>query len=117
MPADRSALERLHTRIEESNQLSADDKDALLRFSEELGVHNYSLARRIKLLQHCTLLAGDSEKYDPDELPDPDIVDILGDSKEARENAKNTLAGSMEITRARNQKETIGLHFGCLEAT
>lgn len=88
MPADRSALERLHTRIEESNELSADDKDALLRFSDELGVHNYSLGRRIKLLQHCTMLAGDSEKYDSDDLPDPDLVDILGDSKKARKNAK-----------------------------
>lgn len=63
-------------------------KDALLRFSSELGAHNYSTGRRVKLLQHCTMLAGASEKYDPDELPEPELVDIIGDTREARQNAK-----------------------------
>lgn len=81
-------LEALHTRIEESDVLSQDVKHELLRFSSELGAHNYSTGRRVKLLQHCTMLAGDSEKYDPDELPEPELVDILGDSKKAKKKAK-----------------------------
>lgn len=81
-------IEALHSRIESSEVLNPNEKEALLRFSEELGVHNYSTGRRVKLLQHCTMLAGDSEKYDPEQLPEPDIVDIIGDSKEAKEKAK-----------------------------
>jgi len=42
----------------------------------------------VKLLQHCTMMAGDSEKYDPDQLPDPDLVDILGETEKAKEKAK-----------------------------
>ncbi len=83
-----SKIEALHTRIEESETLSPDDKDALLRFSSELGVHNYSVGRWVKLLQHCTMMAGDSQKYDPDELPEPDLVDIIGESKQAKREAK-----------------------------
>lgn len=70
----------LQTRIEGSDVLSQDVKDELLRFSSELGLHNYSTGRRVKLLQYCPMLAGDAEKYDPDELPEPELVDILGDS-------------------------------------
>ena len=81
-------IEALHTRIEESDVLSQDVKDELRRFSSELGVHNYSTGRRVKLLQHCTMLAGDSKKYDPDELPEPELVDILGESEKAKEKAK-----------------------------
>lgn len=81
-------LEALHTRIRTSEVLSQDVKHKLLRFSSELGVHNYSTGRRVKLLQHCTVLAGDSEKYDPDELPEPELVDILGDSKQEKKRAK-----------------------------
>ena len=68
-------VEALHDRIRGSEVLPQDDKDALLQFSNELGVHNYSRGRRVKLLQHCTMMAGDSEKYDPDQLPDPNLVD------------------------------------------
>ncbi|WP_411967857.1 site-specific integrase [Haloferax sp. YSSS75] len=81
-------IEALHTRIEGSETLTPDEKDALLRFSEELGIHNYSTGRRVKHLQHCTMLAGDSEKYDPEQLPGPDLVDIIGDSREAKSSAK-----------------------------
>jgi len=81
-------INALHTRIETSDTLTQDEKDALLRFSSELGVHNYSTGRRVKLLQHCTMLAGDSEKYAPNELPEPDLVDIIGDSKNAKEKPK-----------------------------
>lgn len=81
-------FDALHARIEGSDALTADEKDALLRFSSELGAHNYSTGRRVKLLQHCTMLAGDSQKYDPEQLPEPDLVDIIGDSREAKKNAK-----------------------------
>ena len=77
-------VEALHDRIKGSEVLPQDDKEALLQFSNELGVHNYSSGRRVKLLQHCTMMAGDSEKYDPDQLPEPDLVDILGETEKAK---------------------------------
>jgi len=81
-------VEALHSRIESSEALAPDDKELLLRFSEELGIHNYSTGRRVKLLQHCTMLAGDSKKYDQEQLPGPDLADIIEDSKQAKEKAK-----------------------------
>ena len=81
MPRFPPKIEALHTRIETSDVLSPEDKDALHHLSSELGVHNYSVDRWVKLLQHCTMMAGDSEKYAPDELPDPDLVDIIGESQ------------------------------------
>lgn len=88
MPRFPPKIEALHTRIETSDVLSPEDKDALHHLSSELGVHNYSVDRWVKLLQHCTMMAGDSEKYAPDELPDPDLVDIIGESQQERDNAK-----------------------------
>ncbi|MFA9516863.1 tyrosine-type recombinase/integrase [Halopenitus sp. H-Gu1] len=81
-------IETLHTRIKRSENLSPEDKDALLKFSSELGVHNYSVGRWTKLLQHCTMMAGDSYKYSPDELPEPDLADIIGESKKEKDAAK-----------------------------
>lgn len=81
-------LDTLHDRIEGSDVLSPEEKDLLLRFSDEMGIHNYSAARRLKLLQHCTMLAGDSQKYDPEDLPKPSIADIVGESDEAKQKAK-----------------------------
>lgn len=88
MPQLPTKIRRLHSRIEKSEPLTPDEKDALLRFSSELGIHNYSTGRRVKLLQHCTMLAGDSEKYDPEQLPEPELVDIIGESKQAKDKAK-----------------------------
>lgn len=81
-------VDRLHTRIKESEHLTEDEKDALLKFSEELAIHNYSAGRRVKLLQHCTMMAGDSVKYSPDELPGPDITELLSDTEEGKRKAK-----------------------------
>ncbi len=81
-------LDALHDRIEDSDVLTPEDKHLLFRFSDETGVDNYSAARRVKLLQHCTLLAGDSRKYDPEDLPEPSIADIVGESDEAKQKAK-----------------------------
>ncbi len=88
MPRLPPKIETLHTRIKSSETLSPEDKDALLKFSSELGVHNYSEGRWTKLLQHCTMMAGDSYKYSPDELPDPDLVDIIGESEKEKDAAK-----------------------------
>ncbi|WP_436903568.1 tyrosine-type recombinase/integrase [Halovenus halobia] len=88
MPNRPPKIEALHSRIEGSEALTPEEKEALLQFSEELGIHNYSTGRRVKLLQHCTMLAGDSQKYDPDQLPSPSLVDIIGDSKQAKDEAK-----------------------------
>lgn len=106
-------IEALHSRIENSEVLTEDEKDALLNFSSELGAHNYSTGRRVKLLQHCTMMAGDSEKYDPDDLPEPDLVDIIGDSKKAKNNAKKYVAGSTGTTKAKSRSATIESHSGC----
>lgn len=88
MPRLPPKIETLHTRIKSSETLSQEDKDALLKFSSELGVHNYSQGRWTKLLQHCTMMAGDSYKYSPDELPEPNLVNIIGESKKEKDAAK-----------------------------
>ena len=113
MPRLPPAIETLHTRIKDSEILAPEEKDALLKFSSELGVHNYSVGRWSKLLQHCTMMAGDSEKYDPDDLPEPDLVDIIGDSKKAKNNAKKYVAGSTGTTKAKSRSATIESHSGC----
>ena len=40
----------------------------------------YSDDRHVKLLQHCTVLAGDSEKYNPSELPDVQLVETFDEN-------------------------------------
>lgn len=77
----------LRDRIRESERISAEDKDALITFSEEMEFLDtrYSDGRHIKLLQHCIVIAGDSQKYDPDDLPDVDLVDALDDEEAVKE--------------------------------
>lgn len=72
-------IETLRDRINESDRISEADREALLAFSEELDFLDtrYSNYRHLKLLNHCTILAGDSRKYAPEELPDCDLVDVL----------------------------------------
>lgn len=55
------------------------DRGALLAFSDELAFKrsNYTDHRHLKLLQHCTVLAGDSRKYEPDDMPDYDLIECL----------------------------------------
>lgn len=76
-------IDRLRDRIEGSNHLSDADKDALLDFSYEMEFLDtrYSDERHVKLLQHCIVLAGDSQKYAPDELPDVQLVDTFTDER------------------------------------
>jgi len=34
------------------------------------------------------MMAGDSEKYSPDQLPEPDLVDMIGDTETEKKKAK-----------------------------
>lgn len=79
-------IDRLRERIRESSRIADADKDALIAFSEEMEVLDtrYSNSRHIKLLQHCIVLAGDSQKYAPDELPDVRLVDTFEDEDAVR---------------------------------
>lgn len=72
-------IDALRDRVSESDSISDADQDALLTFSKEMEFLDarYSNKRHIKLLQHCIVLAGDSQKYAPDELPDTDLVDTV----------------------------------------
>lgn len=85
-----SPLERidaLRDRISNSAHISDVDKDALLTFSKEMEFLDarYSDLRHIKLLQHCIVLAGDSQKYDPEDLPNVNLVDAFDDVDAVKE--------------------------------
>ncbi|MFT4910597.1 MAG: response regulator RpfG family c-di-GMP phosphodiesterase, partial [Natronomonas sp.] len=56
-PGDQ--IETLRARIEESEEVSDDDRSALLDFSDELYLlqTKYSDHRHLKLLRHCTRMA------------------------------------------------------------
>lgn len=53
-------IDALRERIRHSDDISEDDRDALIAFSEEMEFLDtrYSDGRHIKLLQHCIVLAG-----------------------------------------------------------
>ncbi|MFW6046035.1 MAG: tyrosine-type recombinase/integrase, partial [Natronomonas sp.] len=72
-------ISRLRERIETSTTITEADRDALLGFSDELRFKqsDYSNHRHLKLLQHCAVLAGESQQYDPEEMPDYQLVDCL----------------------------------------
>jgi DNA gyrase/topoisomerase IV subunit A len=54
-----SQIETLRERIEESEEIDAADREALLDFSNELYQHQtqYGDNRHLKLLRHCTRMA------------------------------------------------------------
>jgi len=106
-------VEALHNRIKKSEVLPQDDKDALLQFSDELGAHNYSTGRRVKLLQHCTMMAGDSEKYSPDQLPEPDLVDMIGDTETEKKKAKRYVSWINGNYDSEESKRITESHSGC----
>lgn len=81
-------IAQLRRRIRESDTIDDDDRDLLLEFSDELEFHRYSVDRHIKLVQHCTMLAGDSTKYGADELPDVGLAESIGDDASSVANAK-----------------------------
>lgn len=72
-------LDRLREQIETSDALTDCDRENLLAFSERLFVlqSQYSVARHYKLLQHCTIMAGQSQRISDEELPDIELSAIL----------------------------------------
>jgi len=87
MHSNPDRIDTLRKRIRKSEQISDADKDALISFSKEMEFLDtrYSDGRHIKLLQHCTVMAGDSQKYDPNELPEVELVDTFDDEKAVKE--------------------------------
>lgn len=80
-------IDGLRDRIRESEHINADDKEALLAFSNEMEFLDteYGDLRHIKLLQHCIVLAGDSpKKYDASELPGVQLVDTFDDEESVK---------------------------------
>lgn len=80
------SIETLRDRIQHSETIDEADKAALLEFSNELRFRrtDYSDHRHLKLLQHLTILAGDSKKYTQDALPGVRLVDVLEDKEAAK---------------------------------
>lgn len=88
MPRDPARqIEVLRDRIESSDRLDDEDRSALLAFSDELRFRqsDYGDHRHLKLLRHCTILAGESQHYDPEDLPDGRLVDALDDADVAKD--------------------------------
>lgn len=87
MVSTTERIDRLRDRIRGSPHISDDDKEALIDFSKEMEFLDarYSDVRHIKLLQHCIILAGDSQKYDPTELPDVDLISAVNDVDAVKE--------------------------------
>lgn len=90
MSKETDTIDAYRERIHDSAQISDADKEALIEFSEEMELLDttYSDKRHIKLLQHCVVMAGDSRKYSPDELPDIDLVDTFDDESAVKEIAR-----------------------------
>jgi hypothetical protein len=74
-----SNIAPLRERITSSDVVDDRDRELLLQFSDELQFRQseYSDHRHRKLLQQLALLAGVSERYDADELPDTALADAL----------------------------------------
>lgn len=87
-PIDR--IDSLRGRIRSSDRIAKADKEALIRFSDEMEFLDtrYSNKRHIKLLQHCIVLAGDSQKYAVDDLPDTRLVDAFDNERAVKKIAR-----------------------------
>lgn len=111
MSKELDRIDALRERINESNRISNADREALITFSEEMEFLDtrYSNLRHIKLLRHCTILAGDSEKYSPNELPDCDLSTLSTTMLPSRKLA----AGSNAISIARRRNATTAWPSGC----
>lgn len=86
-----SKIQSLRDRIQESEAVTDEDRDLLISFSDELEFRRYSENRHIKLLQHCAMMAGSSQKYDPGDLPDTPLSAAIGDDDDAIEAAKDVV--------------------------
>lgn len=72
----RENLERLCERIEESDEINGDDREALLEFDDRLALlkSEYGVHRREKLLRHCTIIAEGTGKLS-DSLDDKEAAE------------------------------------------
>jgi hypothetical protein len=67
--------------IREADTVAPEDKDALETYNREVRRKQSQIGtrRRLKNLRHLGMMAGYSQKYDPEELPDIRLVDCLED--------------------------------------
>lgn len=73
--------------IEESDDISEQDRDLLLAFDEELALRQseFASATRYKLLSYLSVMAGVSRGVPSDELPNVDLTAVLEDREVAEE--------------------------------
>lgn len=83
----KQELEAVLESIRHSDEIDPEDKSLLQEYNRETRRQRSQIGykRRLKMLKHLRLLAGHSQKYGPDELPDARLVDTLED-----EDAVNT---------------------------
>jgi integrase len=76
-------LEAVLETIRESDRIDERDKNLLLEYNRRLRRQRSRVGelRRLKNLKHLRLLAGHSQKYDVDELPEPALADTFEDSE------------------------------------
>lgn len=80
---DEHRIEQILARIETAENIDERDRELLKQFVDRAGRQQYSVARTGKILDNCKTLAGVSEKYSPDELPDAALADALEDREAA----------------------------------
>jgi len=75
------ALERLREQIQNADDLSEDDRELLLTFSDQLALlqSQYSTQRHEKLLRHCAIMAGLSQRIPEADLPNVELDDAIED--------------------------------------
>ena len=68
----RGSIKRLCEQIKTSDSVTEADREALLSFSDQLDLlkSEYGDQRHEKLLRHCAIMAGQSERISDDNLPD-----------------------------------------------
>jgi hypothetical protein len=75
----QAALDRLIQQIKESDTLTDRDRENLLAFNDRMALlrSTYSDDRREKHLRACAIMAGQSQQYSQDELPDTELSAAL----------------------------------------
>lgn len=73
------------TALKESDTIDERDRELLLKFGKRIRRQQQSTASVRRLLRDCANLAGVSEKYDAEELPDVALADALEDRDAAEE--------------------------------
>lgn len=98
----KDAIDRLREQIREADVLTERDRENLLKFSDtlELNKSDYSHQRHEKLLRHCAIMAGLSQRYDEGYHPDVELSSVLDDRDNAEEMVRwiNRKHGDVEET-------------------